>query len=165
VARTEKAGDEAVTTDLGYSHTQKAPLCLILYSSAALCLALVWVVGSPPGSFIAVAVGIVIALVAPAFYHLAVVDAGDRLTIHFGPVPLFHRTVRYADIERVEIGRTLLLDGWGIHYSIRGGWVWNLWGRDCVVVHLKNGSILRIGTDDASNLACFLEGKIARQGM
>ena len=87
------------------------------------------------------------------------------LAIRFGPVPLFRRTVRYADIEKVEVGRTLILDGWGIHYSIRGGWVWNLWGRDCVVVHLKNGGVLRIGTDDAENLACFLEGKISQQGM
>jgi hypothetical protein len=153
-----------VTTDPGYSHTQKGPLCLILYGSAALCLALAWLVGSPPGNLVAVAVGIIIALLAPAFHHLAVEDAGDRLAICFGPVPLFRRTVRYADIERVEVGRTLILDGWGIHYSIRGGWVWNLWGRDCVVVCLKKGGVLRIGTDDAFNLACFLEGKVAQQG-
>jgi hypothetical protein len=43
--------------------------------------------------------------------------------------------------------------------SIRGGWVWNLWGRDCVVVQLKKGT-LRIGTDDAANLAVFLQGKV-----
>lgn len=48
-----------------------------------------------------------------------------------------------------------------IHLSIRGGWVWNLWGRDCVVVHLKNGT-LRIGTNDAPNLCRFLESKIDR---
>jgi hypothetical protein len=50
------------------------------------------------------------------------------LVIRFGPIPLFRRTVRYADIQKVEVGRTLILDGWGIHFSIRGGWVWNLWG-------------------------------------
>jgi polygalacturonase len=43
--------------------------------------------------------------------------------------------------------------------SIRGGWVWNLWGRDCVVVQLNKGT-LRIGTDDAANLAVFLQGKV-----
>ena len=75
---------------------------------------------------------------------------------------MFHRTVQYTDIESVEIGRTLLLDGWGIHMSIRGGWVWNLWGRNCVVVHLKIGGVLRNGTDDAENLARFLEEKFAR---
>jgi hypothetical protein len=108
-------------------------------------------------------VGVVIALLTPAFHYLAVMDQGDRLSIRFGPIPLFGRTVRYADIEKVEVGRTLILDGWGIHYSIRGGWVWNLWGRDCVVVHLKNGGVLRIGTDDAENLAQFLEGRIGKQ--
>ena len=50
----------------------------------------------------------------------------------------------------------MLLDGWGIHMSPRGGWVWNIWGRDCVVIHLERGA-LRVGTDDAENLAAFLK--------
>jgi hypothetical protein len=154
-----------VTTDLGYSHTQKAPLCLILYGSALACVALAWLVGETPGFFIGGGVGLLIALLGPAFHHLTVVNQGDVLAIRFGPVPLFRRTVRYTDIEKVEVGRTLILEGWGIHYSIRGGWVWNLWGRVCVVVHFKNGGVLRIGTDDAENLARFLEGKIAQQGI
>lgn len=127
---------DATTETPGYSHTQKAPMCLILYGSALLCFVLAWIVGGYPGNLIAVAVGLLIALVAPAFHYLTVQDDRDCLAIRFGPVPLFHRTVPYTNIASVEIGRTLILDGWGIHYSIRGGWVWNLWGRNCVVVHL-----------------------------
>jgi hypothetical protein len=122
------------------------------------------VVGSAPGNIIAAAVGLHIALLAPALRHLTVVDEGDWLAIRFGPLSLSRRTVRSDDMEGVEVGRALLLDGWGIHYSVRGRWVWNLWGRDCVVVHLKNSGVLRIGTDDAVNLARFLEGKVAQQG-
>jgi hypothetical protein len=48
----------------------------------------------------------------------------------------------------------------GIHYNLRDGWVWNLWGRDGVVVHWQQGGVLRIGTDDAVNLARFLNEKI-----
>ena len=155
---------DAVTEAPVYAHTQKAPLCLILYGSALACIALAWIVGVTPGILIAGGVGLLIALLAPAFHHLTVVDEGDRLAIRFGPLPLFRRTVRYTDIVKVQVGRTLILDGWGIHYSIRGGWLWNLWGRDCVVLRLKNGGVLRIGTDDASNLAGFLQGKIAQQG-
>ena len=107
--------------------------------------------------------GLLVALLGPAFHHLTVEDQGERLAIRFGPIPLFHKTVQYADIVKVEIGRTLILDGWGIHWSFRGGWVWNLWGRACVVVRLKKG-LLRIGTDDAENLARFLEGKISQEG-
>jgi len=118
----------------GYSHTQTAPLCLILYASALLCLALTWGVGDTPGVVIAAAVGVVIALLATACHSLTVEDRGDRLAIRFGPLPLLRTSVRYADIEKAEVGRTLLFDGWGVHHSVRGGWVWNLWGRDCVVV-------------------------------
>ncbi len=103
-----------------------------------------------------------IALVAPAFHHLTVQDQGDSLAIRFGPLPLFRRAVRYDSIQRVQVGRTLFHEGWGIHHSFRGGWVWNLWGRDCVVVHFRNGKVLRIDTDDAENLARFLEGKIGQ---
>jgi hypothetical protein len=142
-----------------YSHTQKAPLCLILYGSAFLCFVLAWEVGDAPGIFIAAGVGLLIAMLAPAFHHLTVVDQGERVAIRFGPLPLCRRTVQYTDIDEVEVGRTLILDGWGIHYSIRGGWVWNLWGRDCVVVHFKNGRMLRIGTDDAENLTQFLNNR------
>ena len=45
--------------------------------------------------------------------------------------------------------------------SMRGGWVWNIWGRNCVVVHLEIGT-LRIGSDDAENLSEFLRQRINR---
>jgi len=91
-------------------------------------------------------------------------DEGDRLALRFGLLPRLRRIVWYADIDSVEVGRTLILDGWGIHFRMRGAWVWNLWGRDCVVVRLKNGEVPRIGTDDVPNRARFLEGMIDRQG-
>jgi hypothetical protein len=144
-----------------YSHTQKAPLCLILYGTALASVGLALVIGDTPSLYIGGGVGLLIALLAPAFHHLTVEDQGDVLAIRFGPLPLFHRTVNYADIDKVQVGRTLLLDGWGIHLSVRGGWVWNLWGRDCVVIHFKNDGVLRIGTDDAENLAAFLSQRIA----
>jgi hypothetical protein len=148
----------------GYSHTQTGPLCLILYASAFLCFALAVGTDDTPGVSIAVAVGGVLALLGPAIHHLKVEDRGDRLAIRFGPLPLLRTSVRYADIVAVEVGRTLVLDGWGVHYSVRGGWVWNLWGRACVVVKLKNGGTLRIGTDDAENLVRFLETRTGGRG-
>jgi hypothetical protein len=104
-----------------------------------------------------------VCLLATAFHHLTVEDRGEAMAIRFGPLPLFRKAVRYADIAGVEVGRTLILDGWGIHYSVRGGWVWNLWGRDCIVVRLKDGRVLRVGTDDAESLARFLDEKVGQQ--
>jgi hypothetical protein len=143
-----------------YAHTQKAPLCLLLYGIALASFVPACATGDLLAIYIAGSVALLLLILAPAFHHLTVIDQGDQLAIRFGPVPLFRRTVPYSDIDRVEIGRTLILDGWGIHASIRGGMVWNIWGRDCVVVYLKRG-ILRIGTDDAENLARFLNQRIS----
>ena len=140
-----------VTTTPGYSHLQKAPLCLLVYALSAVFFALGYFVqDAPPIPWLFPPIGLLMLVVAASFHHLSVFGRGEILAIHFGPIPLFRKTVPYADIVKVEVGRTLLLDGWGIHISIRGGWVWNLWGRDCVVVHLKKGT-LRTGTDDAEN--------------
>ena len=163
----EKKVRAAAVAGWWYSHTQKSPMCLIVYGSAIALFVGAWfALDQFPIVLILGITGVVTLFLAPTLHHLAVVDAGDRLAIRFGPLPFFRRTVLYADIEQVEIGRTLLIDGWGIHYSIRGGWVWNLWGRACVVVHFKKG-VLRLGTDDGENLARFLEGKIGpnRQGV
>ncbi|MBL8828011.1 MAG: hypothetical protein JNM18_13620 [Planctomycetaceae bacterium] len=99
--------------------------------------------------------GLFVLLLAASFHHLTVRDLGNCLQVAFGPVPLFRRSVAYQDIESVAVGRTTILDGWGIHVSLRGGWVWNIWGRDCVELRLRRG-VWRIGTDDAANLAQFV---------
>jgi hypothetical protein len=132
---------------------------LLIYALAVVFLALgFFVQDAPPIQWLFPPIGLLMFVLAASFHHLSVVDEGDVLAIRFGPVPLFRKTVRYAEIDRVEVGRTLLLDGWGIQMSIRGGWVWNLWGRDCVVIYLRKG-VLRIGSDDAENLAAFLRKK------
>jgi hypothetical protein len=56
-----------------------------------------------------------------------------------------------------------VLDCCGIHWSLWGGWVWSLWGWDCVVIRRRRGT-LRVGTDDADNLASFLRSKVQRGG-
>ena len=100
-------------------------------------------------------------ILAASFHHLTVEDEGDRLSISFGPLPLFRRSIRYNDVIGVERGRTTLFDGLGIHLSLRGGWVWNIWGLDCVVLRLQH-STLRVGTDDAEALLAFLQSRLER---
>jgi len=77
-----------------HSHTQHAPLCLILYGSALASLALGWMVGETPGMYIAGSVGLLIASLATCFHRLTVQDQGEVLAIQFGPVPLFRRSVQ-----------------------------------------------------------------------
>ena len=94
-------------TTPGYSHTQKAPLCLPIYALAAVFLALGWFVqDAPPIQWLFPSLGLLMLVLAASFHHLLVMDDGDRLSISFGPLPLFRRSVHYEDIMNVEVGRT-----------------------------------------------------------
>lgn len=146
-----------------YKHVQHAPLCLLLYSLAVVFLVLGLVLkNEPPIPWLFPPMGLLMLILAASFHHLTVKGEGDRLWISFGPIPLFRRSVRYEHIVGVKVGRTTILDGWGIHMSFRGGWVWNIWGRDCVVLRLRKGT-LRVGSDDAESLAGFLNWAISKQ--
>lgn len=144
-----------------YRHAQHAPWHLLFDAFGVGLLVAAWFSNEPDSArWLFVGMATLFLLLGSSFRHLSVEDRGDHLEIRFGPVPLFRRRVRYDDLQRVELGKTTVLDGWGIHMSLRGGWVWNIWGRDCVVLHL-NRSTLRVGTDDARNLASFLQSQIS----
>jgi hypothetical protein len=166
VNRTGRAGGIAMTISAvpSYSHTQKAPLGLLLYALALWFFAAAWLTtGLPLLPLLLGCVAVLLAVLGLSFHRLTVQDEGDRLAVRFGPLPVFRTGVRCEDIEGVELGRTTVLDCCGIHWSLRGGWVWSLWGWECVVVRRRQG-VLRIGTDDAANLALFLDGKMPRSG-
>lgn len=147
----------------GYHHTQRGPWAFLLYALGIPLVALAWFVRhDPPAPFIVAGVGLVLLALAPCFHRLTVSDEGDHLAIRFGPVPIFKTIVRYQDIEAAEVGRTWLIEGWGIHQlSFRRGMVWNIWGRDCVVI--RHRQTIRVGTDDPENLLAFLNTKLTGQ--
>ena len=74
------------------------------------------------------------------------------------------KTIRYADITGVEVGRTRIIDGWGVHYVPRRGWTYNLWGFGCVKLTLGR-KIIRVGTDDAEELVNVVREKMGSSGL
>ncbi len=144
-----------------YSHTQESPLYLMMFGSSIPFFVLAWIAREQPVVLaVMIVAAVLLVLVGLAFHHLTVEDEGDRLAIRFGPLPFLETSIRYADIKGVEVGRTTILDGWGIHRSPRHGWLWNLWGRDCVVIRRQRG-VLRVGSDETEDLAKFLRCKMA----
>ena len=146
-----------------YSHTQKASSCLLLYAFAVAFLAASCFLPLYALQIVLLVTGLSMLVLAVSFHHLTVADEGYQLAIRFGPLPLFRKRIWYEDIREVETGRSTFLDGWGIHWSPRGGWIWNISGRDCVVIRLKRGTI-RVGTDDPEGLVAFLKRRIAAHG-
>jgi len=144
----------------GYRHTQNGPWSVLLYGFGALMLVVAALALETPLWFLPVILaisGTMMLVFGTSFQRLTVSDDGDALLVAFGPLPLFRKRVRYEDIRSVEPARTTLLDGWGIHMSLRGGWVWNISGRDCVLI--RHGGTTWLGTDDVSNLVAFLKSK------
>ncbi len=91
---------------------------------------------------------------------MTVRELGEALEVRFGPLPLARTRIPYEQIRSVRSERTGLIDGWGIHYIPGRGLVWNVHGRDCVRLELKNGRPFRIGTDDPEGLAAWIRQKI-----
>jgi hypothetical protein len=144
-----------------YYHTQRGPWYLLVYAISFSPLIAAYIVRDNLAiATLFLFAAIAISTVAASVQHLTVTDEGDRLRIKFGPIPLFQRSVRYEDIEHVEVSRTSSMDGWGVQLSHRGGWVWNIWGRDCVLIERRRGWKLWLGTDEADELFQFLKGKI-----
>ncbi len=142
-----------------YDHTQRAPLYLILAAIASGMFVTAWFIPEPIAQISVATGGGVTAILALAFRQLTIRDEGTELLISFGPLPLFRRRIQYVEIESAQRSRSTLLDGWGIHMSPRGGWTWNLWGFDCVDIELTRGRKLRVGTDDPTGLASFLQNR------
>ncbi len=140
---------------MDYDHTQTSPLFLLLAAIGIGCFVGGIQVDEQNLSITLFSIGTVWFLLALSFRQLTCRDEGDHLRIRFGPIPLFRRKLLYSRLEKVDQGRSRLLDGWGIHLCTRGGWVWNLWGFDCVELDLDRGR-LRVGTDDPDGLVAFI---------
>ena len=139
-----------------YSHTQQAPLHYFIYAVAAVLIGLAWRDGGDsPAAVVAMIAAVVIVFFGLCFRTMTVSDEGQRLSVCYGPIPLFRTSITYADISRVEAGRSSLIDGWGIHYLPGRGWTYNLWGFGCAVVYLEK-RLVRIGSDDVDSLVAFL---------
>ena len=69
-----------------YTHTQKAPLCLLVYALAAVFLALGWFVqDAPPIPWLFPPIGLLMLLVAASFHHLTVRDLAASISQKSSP--------------------------------------------------------------------------------
>lgn len=142
-----------------YTHTQRAPLWIILMLVGLSLVAAAWLFSAPPlVQAILAAVAAAFVLVALCFATLTIEDRGDVLRLRYGPIPLFRFRFRYDEISSVDATRSDAIDGLGIHYIPGRGWIFNLWGFDCVAITYR-GRTTRIGTDDVEGLAAFLRRK------
>lgn len=143
-----------------YEHTQRSPLHVLLLAVAGIFAGLAVAAQQEQSArLIMLGAAALFVFLAACFAELSVCDEGERLVLRYGPLQVFGWKFCWNEIESAEAGRTSWIDGWGIHWFPGRGTTFNIWGFDCVVLHVK-GKLVRIGTDDAETLAQFIRSKI-----
>lgn len=143
-----------------YHHTQTGPWHFIVFSIGVLQAYLaVALRNEPPLNLIFGVCAALMLVLGFSIRSLTIEEVGDGLSVRFGPLPLFKKKILFSDIESAKVSHTTLLDGFGIHYSLRGGWVWNIWGYPCVHLKLKKGQIW-LGSNEPEKLLSAIQRKV-----
>ena len=74
----------------------------------------------------------------------------DGICIHYSP--FFKKQVQWHRVAKAEIVDYGFVGGWGIRYSSKYGWVYNISGRKGLAVELMDGSRFVIGSQQTESL-------------
>jgi len=134
-----------------YRHTQRGTLIL----AVTLGMALVFCgLGFSIGLLKSLWISVPVLLAAAWLFSSLTVEITDReLRWKFGP-GLIRKSVPLAEIVSAKPARTG--PSWGIHWSPRTGWLYNVSGFDAVAVTLRSGKKFALGTDEPQALAARL---------
>jgi len=132
-----------------YRHTQRGTLVL----AVTLGLAVVFI-GLGFTALKPLWVSVPVLVMCAWLFHSLTIEITDReLRWRFGP-GLIRKSVPLAEIVSAEPVRTG--PSWGIHWSPRTGWLYNVSGFDAVAVRLLGGKKFSLGTDEPQALAARL---------
>ena len=94
------------------------------------------------------------------FYRLKITVEDETLCASFGP-GVIRKKVLLTEIVGCEPIRIRWWYGWGIHLTPHG-WLYNVSGFDAVVITLRDGRKIALGTDDPHGLAAAIRDSITR---
>ena len=139
-----------------YHHTQRNAAAFLLFNLAALIPIGLFLSGALPagdvGARITVLVAAIVMMVSSfAFSSLTIAVRDGQLSWWFGP-GIVKKTVPLSTIVAAEPTTTSIFNGWGIHLTGRG-WLYNVAGRQAVLITQEDGKRFLLGTDEPDTLA------------
>lgn len=131
-----------------YEHRQFSPWPLLVFALVAFALARFGLAEEAPARLSAFAF---VAIITISFTELATrVDvSGISWSFTLG-LPSGH--IAFEDISDAQMTTTHWWEGFGIHWTILHGWLWNVAGFQGVTIRKRDGSAVTIGTDDPQGL-------------
>ena len=111
-------------------------------------------------SWLFLSVALLMTFMTFCFRSLTTTVSETSRRVHFGPIPLLEKKVLLEEIVSVRPEKSSLLDGWGVHWTPGKGWIYNMWGFDCLAINLGTRHF-RVGTNDPDQLCEVLERAIS----
>jgi hypothetical protein len=102
---------------------------------------------------------VLIMLAAVALFYCLTISVNSRaLQFSFG-IGLIRRTIKFEEMESAKQVKNPWYCGWGIRWFGKG-WLYNVSGLDAVELQLKNGKLIRLGTDEPEALLRAINANI-----
>lgn len=140
-----------------YERTQNAMWMWIVLAIPVVVVLTAWTTNPVPAMGVPVAVTLALPfLVGAIFTRLTIRVDGAAVTWHFGwgwP----GGSIAMGSIDHAEITQTNLFEGFGIHWTIWHGWLWNASGFQAVEIFRTKGGGVTLGTDDPQGLLQAIE--------
>lgn len=143
-----------------YKHRQAGSAILALMLIPLFAFAVILVLVAPRGTLFPLLLFLlVMLLIAYGFSSLTVEVDAEKVLLYFGP-GFISRTIPIEAIDNVRVVRNAFWMGLGIHF-IRGGIIYNVSGLDGIEITLKDGRLVRIGSDEPETLARAVEDAVS----
>ncbi len=143
-----------------YDHTQFSVLFTTLFG--IIVLLMLFLMLATGFRFISVLLFIFFVACLFTFTTLTVQVDADQVRLYFG-IGVPRNTLPLQEIQNLRVVRNSPLLGWGIHW-FPSGWIYNVGGFEAVEIERKDGSRLRIGSDEAEALARAIENALISKG-
>jgi len=139
-----------------YRHTQRGWFTLVVFLTASLLLlrALLWARVGGGAYILLLVLAMVLVASTIVFSSLTVSLTSEELRWHFGPGWPRWR-VKLSQVAGAES----ILPSWWWGYGIRitpHGWMYNVSGREAVLVRRRDGSSFILGTDEPAELTAAI---------
>lgn len=137
-----------------YNHSQfGVPLAIIIGGVAVLVLAGLY--QNKEGFEVVGVVFLVMALILSLFYKLTIKVENDIIRWAFG-IGLINKQLAISEIKSTQIVENPWYCGWGIRMMSEGT-LYNISGFQAVNLELKDGTHIRLGTDDPHQLKVVID--------
>ena len=146
-----------------YDHLQYLPMPALVLPLAAPVLSMALAGPALAEALPAIALAATVALLALLLMgRLRVRLDAQQLQWDFGWLSVPRWRLALADVAAVEVGRSRWYEGWGINRT-RQGMLYNVRGFGAVRLQLRDGRVIRLGSDEPERLCAYLQARLPRR--